>query len=134
MEPYASVLFAFMEECIFRGPPPIIPKVFLDLPVFLTSILIAPVLLVSDHALYLLSAMKAHCSISSRAACEINMKWLFMKLRQPSSIFLTVLQGSWHLLFQVSCMFPTRLLFTLVCFCFKSHGSAGEVVRMIFEP
>ena len=58
---------------------------------------------------YLLLAMKVQSLISLRAACEINMKWSFMKLLQLSSIFLTVLQGSWHLLFQVGCIFDNWL-------------------------
>ena len=64
--------------------------------------------LIMPHV-YLLLAMKVQSLISLRAACEINMKWSFMKLLQLSSIFLTVLQGSWHLLFQVGCIFDNWL-------------------------
>lgn len=122
----ATVLIAFMEEFIFKDPSSLIPKVLLDWSLFNYYVYcLCSFWYLMMAFVYLLSAMKVHSSISLRAACEINMKWLFMKLLQLSSIFLTVLQESWHLQSQVSCIFDSWLLFVFLCFCFMSHRSSG---------
>lgn len=80
---------------------------------------------------HLLAVMKVHSLISLRAACEINTKWLFMKLLLPLFIFPTVLQESWHLLSQVSCVWKLSFVYALIFFLIS--GLAEWVLRVAFR-